>query len=195
MAKRTVLVHQPTLTESIGHAEKDGPLKNLGELWQAAAKIYNLRINNVGLEYPEITHSVVMLRANEWKLPRITVAGKKGRGAMTAEQKAAMQAGRVANRRSKSEKFAENPEIVSAFEQIRARTPERFLPVLDQAENGSRTAAVKLHCLECSCWQTSEVRKCNVMHCALWPFRPYQGAVESDESPEVVEPELEEAIA
>lgn len=34
--------------------------------------------------------------------------------------------------------------------------------------------AVKAKCLNCSCWQPSEITNCTVLTCPLWEFRPYQ---------------------
>ena len=28
---------------------------------------------------------------------------------------------------------------------------------------------VKLHCLSCVCWQSAEVKRCELTHCPLWP--------------------------
>ena len=39
---------------------------------------------------------------------------------------------------------------------------------------GSMKAAIRLKCLDCSCFERSEVTKCVVQHCPLWPFR-YNG--------------------
>ena len=31
--------------------------------------------------------------------------------------------------------------------------------------------SIRAKCLDCSCYQPSEVQKCTVQTCALWPFR------------------------
>lgn len=31
--------------------------------------------------------------------------------------------------------------------------------------------AIRRHCLDCSCWNTAEVRNCTVTECDLYPFR------------------------
>ena len=33
---------------------------------------------------------------------------------------------------------------------------------------------VKLKCLDCCCWDRSEVTNCTVKQCALWKVRPFQ---------------------
>jgi hypothetical protein len=38
-----------------------------------------------------------------------------------------------------------------------------------RAQNGSLAAILKLKCLECVAWQQSEVRRCEITGCALWP--------------------------
>ncbi|RDJ34940.1 MAG: hypothetical protein DWQ19_08890 [Crenarchaeota archaeon] len=194
MAKKTIKVDEGFLKESVERAEKDGPLKNLNELWKVTAKIYN-NFARASEDLPEISPSVVMLRVQAWKIPHQTKAGRRGRGPMTDEQKKAMAEGRKGGRRSKAEKFAANPEISTAHKELEENVvyegkmnhfanPERFLNLVEQIKGGSRTAAVKLKCLDCSNWQTTEVRHCPVRTCPLWAFRPYQGPLESDEDSE-----------
>jgi hypothetical protein len=48
------------------------------------------------------------------------------------------------------------------------------LPLIAQVEAGSTQAAVKLMCLECSCWVRQEVRDCAINSCPLYPVRPFQ---------------------
>jgi hypothetical protein len=57
---------------------------------------------------------------------------------------------------------------------LRAEAPPRFHHLVDRAEVGSLRAAVTLKCLDCSNWQTDEVRYCTVTNCPLYPVRPYQ---------------------
>lgn len=35
----------------------------------------------------------------------------------------------------------------------------------------TRAKAIRAKCLDCSCWNSAEVRKCPITTCALWPFR------------------------
>ena len=56
---------------------------------------------------------------------------------------------------------------------------ESYRRLYDKAISGkSRTAAVKSKCLDCQCWQSSEVRGCSVLTCPLHPYRPYQSRAE-----------------
>jgi hypothetical protein len=57
---------------------------------------------------------------------------------------------------------------------LRAEAPARFHHLVDRAEAGSLRAAVTLKCLDCSNWQTEEIRHCTVIDCPLYPVRPYQ---------------------
>jgi hypothetical protein len=46
--------------------------------------------------------------------------------------------------------------------------------VLDQVQtsnNLTRGRAIRLHCIDCSGGVASEVRKCHIRTCVLWPFR------------------------
>ena len=92
---------------------------------------------------------------------------------MTPERLAAMQAGRLKagprpSRRAKMAAYSET------FATQRREFPAIALPLIDQAEGGSLTAAVKLMCLDCTCWQRAEIRDCTIARCPLYPHRPYQ---------------------
>ena len=173
-------VDRKALKASILAVESNGPKSNRTALYEEVANHYNAAVNPAKF----LTHSVVGLRIKEWKLTVETPVGKRGRSAMTEDQKAAMAAGR-GNRRGRGEKFAANNAIVSSLNEMEKNTPERFLPIVEKIKAGSMSAAVRLHCLECSGFVTSEVRNCVCTSCALFAFRPYQGAVEVEEAVEV----------
>jgi hypothetical protein len=42
------------------------------------------------------------------------------------------------------------------------------------AGKAGRPARVKAKCLDCCCYQKSEVAACTARFCPLWPIRPYQ---------------------
>ena len=46
-------------------------------------------------------------------------------------------------------------------------------------ERITRTKAIRLKCLDCTCGQQAEVRKCPATHCPLWRYR--MGYEENDE--------------
>ena len=47
----------------------------------------------------------------------------------------------------------------------------------------SLRAAVNAKCLDCSCWQRTEVRDCPVVNCPLYPYRPYQAKGSKENRP------------
>ena len=49
--------------------------------------------------------------------------------------------------------------------------PQRYKALQKKARGGSRKAAMRLKCLDCSCWVATEVTKCTCNQCALYPFR------------------------
>jgi hypothetical protein len=64
--------------------------------------------------------------------------------------------------------------FTETFAQQRRLFPRMALPIIAQAEKGSLPAAVKLTCLECTCWQKKEIRDCEIRRCPLYPHRPFQ---------------------
>jgi hypothetical protein len=181
MAKKSILVDRQKLEAALNMAENNGPLSNLSELWSKATEIYNRTA-----EQP-ITHSVVALRVKEWNVVVKTQPGRKGR-AMSDEQKAAMQAAR-GQRRPRSEKMKEFKTFDLLRQEMNLEADKRrFLPVLEAAEKGSMKAAIKLNCLECSNWLTTEVKHCPVEKCAFYPHRPYKpGSTDADEGSDPVD--------
>lgn len=89
---------------------------------------------------------------------------------LTPEDRAKAAAARRA-RPTQRQKMAAHP---GTFAQMRKNFPRFALPIIDQAEAGSRTAAIKLLCLDCSGMQRKEVRDCRNTGCPLYPQRPYQ---------------------
>jgi hypothetical protein len=163
MARVTIPVDQNKLLQCIKEAEKNGPLSNLNALYQEVARLYG---------DPKVTYSVVGLRIAQWKLPKITKAGKKGRSGGNPTW---LTGSRTGKRTSKAEKFKKDDTIQNILKEHRRITPERFLPVVEQMAKGSRSAAVKLKCLDCVGWVTSEVKLCPSDDCPLYLFRPYRG--------------------
>ncbi|KKN44595.1 hypothetical protein LCGC14_0691330 [marine sediment metagenome] len=44
----------------------------------------------------------------------------------------------------------------------------------------SMRAAVNAKCQDCMCWQSAEIRQCDIITCPLWQYRPYQGKDEKE---------------
>jgi len=184
--KKAIPVNRHILTQAIKDAEKDGPLNNQKAVWEAAAVLYNARCNP---EKP-LSHSIVGLRAKTWKIEIQTLSGKGRRGPMSEEHKAAFIAAR-GKRVKKGDKFQQSEVAQQALALLEKEVPTRWSTLVCSARNGSRTAAMKLKCLECSAYQTAEIRKCPIMACPLWLFRPYQGSLEPDEDREAEEVEAD----
>jgi hypothetical protein len=69
-------------------------------------------------------------------------------------------------------------EIFEIRRQHRANIPslhhEAYRKNWDLAMEGrSLRAAVKAKCLDCMCWQSTEVKLCPCAACPLWEVRPY----------------------
>lgn len=129
-----------------------------------------------------LTAAVAYVRAKELGIVYKTPPGKRGNPGVAVGGGAP----RVRVPRAKKMKaFAET------FAKMRKATPQRFLPLVDKAEQGSMKACIKLKCLECSAWQSSEVRLCVIDHCPLYPIRPFQGKGKKEDGEEITEAVLE----
>jgi len=51
----------------------------------------------------------------------------------------------------------------------------------------SLRAAINSKCLDCMCWQATEIKKCNIVTCPLHPYRPYQTDLDSDSATQLAQ--------
>ncbi len=184
--KTPIQVDRPKLELAVQLAESKGALSNHNVLWETAASLYNA-MDGIPRE---ISFSVVRSRVLEWKLPIVTVAGKRGRAAgvpMTADHKAKLHGGK-----KKGNKVKRHPQRDASLAAMRAELvrndAERFLPLVELVGQGSRRAKDKLFCLGCVGYQSAEVRRCSDIGCPHWLSRPFQKSAE-DASAEEMEAE------
>ena len=50
-------------------------------------------------------------------------------------------------------------------------TPSKYRPMAERAAGRSAAAAIRLKCLDCCCFNASEVEQCPIVGCALHGFR------------------------
>lgn len=151
-------VNQSLLCDCITEIESVSPCKNRSDLHKKVAELYNAKAD------VSISHSVVGLRIKEWGIEVKTPKGKKGR---RPGQKVVR-----GERKSKSEKFEQSEMAQEVLKALADRTPQNLQHIVEQISNGSRAAAVKLHCLECVGYNYAEVRRCTAKACPLHLFRP-----------------------
>jgi len=73
--------------------------------------------------------------------------------------------------------------------------PKNYQRLFAQAKKGkSKSAAIKAKCLDCSCFQKTEVTLCTVKTCSLWEYRPYQIKTEKIKSGRVLSDEEKNKI-
>lgn len=169
MARTKLEIDRVAFQKVVTDLEANQEFENPSLLWKAVEQTSWAQ----NLQPRPLTASVAYMRAKELGIVYKTQPGKRGRAALVGVVRGPRKAGSV-----KMKAFAES------FAKLRTQTPTRFHPLIDKAEKGSKTACVKLKCLECSCWTTSEVRKCVINSCPLFPIRPFQGKSEEEENNE-----------
>jgi hypothetical protein len=167
MPRPSVNVDEKALRHAVEVTENNGPLPNLGALYTQVIPLYK---QQTGVE---LASYLVASRIKQFKIKTKTQPGKAGSGNLRKSDKPIV-------RQKKGAKFASNPQVQQSLREIKAETPERFWPLVNHIANGSRAAANKLKCLECSNYETREIGKCVVKACPMWPFRPYQRQNDSD---------------
>jgi hypothetical protein len=107
-----------------------------------------------------LTAQVAMLKAEEMKLTVNTPKGKRGR--------------------MKGEKppVTERKKKVFSLPMLTAGVPKEeqagLVGTLQKAANGSLKARIKLNCLNCTNYDKTEIRECEIRTCPMWDVRPYR---------------------
>lgn len=148
MGRRKIEVNETVLRDTIKLVESGGALPNLSALFNEVAEKMGLKPH------------IVRCRIEELSIPTLSIKGERGRkkgegpcNNTTIPRKAKLS--------EKSKKILLNT------------TPKKFHKLIFRAEKSSK-ALVALKCLDCTCHQISEIRKCTSLDCPLWSIRPYR---------------------
>lgn len=162
MAKARLEIDKAEFQKVVSDLENSQVFVNPSALWKAVEATEWSK----SLKPRPLTAAVAYVRARELEIVVKTKPGKRG---LPSGPRAR---GTRIPRSQKMQAFAQS------FAEMRAETPKLYLPLIDKAEKGSLRACIKLKCLECSGWQSSEIRNCNIIGCSLYPIRPFQGKKE-----------------
>lgn len=170
-------VDKELLRRALEQAEKDGALATQSILWQTVCEIYN---KYKGIP-SSLSPSVVRSRILEFEFELKT---QSARGVIQA------------SRSSRGSKIQKHPQFKLWFKEVRnearkAGCLQRVENLINKVSMGSKTAAIKLHCLSCAGYSAIEVRECTVPSCPLFLVRPYQkGGYVPPERPEIPDEEF-----
>lgn len=92
-------------------------------------------------------------------------------GNMTQKQKIELGEARLRELLTKLDTL--HPKVIADFKNVPESSQRLYLEV-HLAERPQPAKAVKLKCLDCCCWQKTEITHCTVRQCGLWKLRPYQ---------------------
>jgi hypothetical protein len=106
-----------------------------------------------------LSGQVAMVLANKFKLTIKTPLGKRGGGSVPI------------NTGSKTRRVI-SLDVLTPVKKV---VPQKYQKLVNSMAKGSKKAAIKLVCLQCSNWQPNEVRHCPVTNCVTYPIRPFQG--------------------
>ena len=149
-----------------------GPFPNRSILAEAVAESDWAKnfVNPANGKPKAISASVVTNRITELKIEPLTPKGKRGGGGGFS--------GTRGPRKTRAEKFAEDPAISQSLEKLKTKWGGQRAEVDKIINGGSMKAAVALKCFDCAGGSTGEVARCPVYDCALWAFRPWRGKSE-----------------
>jgi hypothetical protein len=83
------------------------------------------------------------------------------------------EAARNGRRERQAQKAAQAAATVDALLADAGQVPSYALAHAAKARTGNQRSLIALKCLDCSCWEKSEVAACPVATCPLYPLRPY----------------------
>jgi hypothetical protein len=87
---------------------------------------------------------------------------------------AQQEAGRQSRRDRQDQKAAQAAATVKALlADAGGLLPAYARAHAAKASKGNTRSLIALKCLDCVCWEKSEVADCTAMSCALYPLRPY----------------------
>jgi hypothetical protein len=90
--------------------------------------------------------------------------------ALTPAHQAAARQGR---RERQLQKAARAAATVDALLADAGPIPSYALAHAAKARKGNTRSLIALKCLDCCCWEKTEVAACTVTTCPLYPLRPY----------------------
>ena len=158
--RKKLELNKGELQQIITKLEQAQTFANLSELFLAVENTEWAK----SMEPRPLKAPVVYQRVKELGIVCQTVPGKRGNpnlGKLNAS-------GEVVVKRSRAEKLT---GFTKSFAQMRDEVPKEYIPLINRAQAGSIKSAIRLKCSECCGFVKSEVRKCHISACALYPFR------------------------
>jgi hypothetical protein len=84
------------------------------------------------------------------------------------------EAARQGRRERQAQKAAQAAATIDALLAEAGPLPSYALAHAGKARTGNQRSLIALKCLDCCCWQKTEVAACTATACTLYPIRPYQ---------------------
>jgi len=159
MSRAKINIDKVDLVKKIDELEANGPLENRGMLFAKLAELF------------DVSTATIYNRFRELNLSAKTPLGKKGRAKGTVVVR---EAGVI----SDTDK--------ASFARLKQHMGKPLNKLVDKVQAGSKTAAIKLMCIECSGGLTEDkdgslskipaklIKDCGCLQCPLWTLRPYQ---------------------
>lgn len=90
----------------------------------------------------------------------------------------------IRRQRIKPERSVQNDDREKIDAYIQQSVPDKHKLATQRALLGqiTRSTAIRVKCLQCCGYQREEIKVCAVITCALFPVRPYQDKLVSEEA-------------
>jgi len=150
VSRKKISVDKELFIQCIKVLESKFRYSKKSELYEAISRKY-FELTKVKLQ-----PGLIGLRIANWNIPIKTAGGRLSP---------------VKNTENSPKQKINTEEVAKS---LYKSTPEQYHNLVKRILNGSRTAAIKLHCLECAGFQPNEVRHCEILRCANYLYRPYK---------------------
>jgi hypothetical protein len=170
MGRAAIVIDKSELEAKLHELENANSFDNRSLLFAALCQTEwaKTRINTAGKVKP-LTPAVVYLRVKEFNIQLKTPIGKRG-----------IPVGTKRGPRKRREQSINDPKIIAIRDKIvnsaanhKASLREPVTRLFNRIVDGSKMAAIKLTCLECSAWESNEARNCQVTGCPLYIISPF----------------------
>lgn len=173
--KTSTQVDIPGIQELIKLAEEKHTYSGLSNLFTDVARMY--KEQNL-LNAEKMTPAIVGLRVKKNKLIHVTKVGKRGREKGSGPVSAGREVYVLSPANKEHIKKLRSYIVNEGFSRSGERSSPRHkqsIRLVDRIEKGSLRAAINLKCLECTNFQTQEIKDCQCKDtCPLWSLRSYQ---------------------
>jgi hypothetical protein len=179
MGRVALLVDKSELQAQLDKAEAEHTFTNRSKLYTHVSNTeWAKAIKDALGRTRGLSPMVIYQRVNEFKIQIKTPMGKRGNPTI----------GKRLTKEERKAKIEKRPGYIQGMQRLTydannhfGKRKDSIANLINKLRNGSKTAAIKLKCLECCCWSATEASRCTVYGCPLYMLNPFIGSSSVEE--------------